>query len=148
MSRNEFLLNVIVPYELSEFLVVLKKTELKTIINISSMYGVIAVNPNLYTEGELGTPLNYSVCKAGLNHLTKELAIKYTSKNINVYSIAYGGVEGNVSDDFKNRYEKLCPSGKMLSRMDVVSPIESILLGHLSGMTGETIAINGGWNLW
>ena len=57
------------------------------------MYGIVPPNPNLYKKGESGTPIHYGVAKAALIHLTKELAIRLSDKQVRVNSISYGGVE-------------------------------------------------------
>ena len=48
----EYLLDVIVPYELATNLYLLQKEALKTIVNIGSQYGSVAANPALY-QGNL-----------------------------------------------------------------------------------------------
>ena len=111
--QGELLLDVIIPYELSVALAEVPGSELRSIINIASIYGVVSPNLELYDDPITESPINYGVAKAALIHLSKELAVRLAEKNINVNSISYGGVEGRVNEDFKKKYSRLCPSGRM-----------------------------------
>ena len=145
---NEFLLDVIVPYELTNEIAHQEGGQLRKVVNIGSQYGSFAANPHLYTDPLKESPLHYGVCKAALVHLTKELAVRLASKNIQVNCIAFGGVEGRVDESFKERYAKLCPMGRMLRDDEVAGPVDSLLSDDFSGMTGHTMAIDGGWGIW
>jgi len=146
--QEEFLIDVIVPYELSMALATAQEFDLKTIVNIGSQYGVVAPNPALYSHKWEKSPIQYGVSKAALAHLTKELAVRLASKNIRVNSIAYGGVEGRVTDEFKGLYANLCPLGRMLTEEEIAGPIDYLVTESSSGMTGQTLSVDGGWTLW
>lgn len=145
---NEFLLGVIVPYELTMSLALDLENKLKKVVNIGSQYGLVAANPSLYMNYEAESPIHYGVAKAALIHLTKELAVRLAPKNILVNCVAYGGVEGRVDDDFKERYAKLAPLGRMLKEPEIPGPIEYLLSEKSSGMTGHVLAVDGGWSIW
>lgn len=145
---GEFTLDVIVPYELTFKLAFLKKSSLKRVVNIASMYGVVARHPNLYLNPERESPINYGVAKASLIHLTKELAIRLAHFKINVNCISYGGIEGRVDDSFKKRYAKLCPSGKMLKKEDIVGAVDFLTSDSSSAITGHNLIVDGGWTIW
>jgi len=145
---NEFIMDVVVPYELSMLLYGLKRSQLKKIINIGSMYGSVAANPNLYTDPFSQSFIHYGVAKSALVHLTKELAVRFAPRNIQVNCIAYGGVEGRVDDNFKQRYAKLCPAGRMLKEAEIIGPLELLLSDSCSAITGHVIAADGGWSIW
>ena len=93
---GEFLLDVIVPYELTMALVMQKNSQLRSVVNIGSMYGTVAANPHLYTDPARQSPLHYGVAKAALAHLTKELAVRLSNNGVQVNCVAFGGVEGRV----------------------------------------------------
>lgn len=145
---NEYLLDVIVPYELTMALMMQKNSQLRRVVNIGSMYGTVAANPYLYTDSIKQSPLHYGVAKAALAHLTKELAVRLAGKNIQVNYIAFGGVEGRVDEAFRQRYAQLCPMGRMLKDDEVVSPVDWLLSNKCSGVTGHTLAVDGGWGIW
>ncbi len=61
------------------------------IINISSIYGVIAPRFEIYEGTQMTTPVEYAVIKSSLIHFTKYLAKYLKGKNIRVNSISPGG---------------------------------------------------------
>ena len=144
----EYLMDVIVPYELSIGLFNTQPNELRTITNIGSQYGVVAANPALYEGYPRESPIQYSVAKAALIHLTKELAVRFSDFDIRVNCIAYGGVRGRVDDSFEARYAKLTPSGRMLSESDLTGPLDFLVSENCKAINGQTIQADGGWTLW
>jgi NAD(P)-dependent dehydrogenase (short-subunit alcohol dehydrogenase family) len=150
VERNDFLseltLDVVVPYELSMCLSRNHKS-LKRIINVSSQYGVVAANPSLY-DNKNQSPIHYSIAKASVIHLTKELAVRLASSDIQVNCVAFGGIEGRVDQDFEKRYSKLLPLGRMLKEDEVIGAVEFLSSDASSGMTGHTLIVDGGWSIW
>jgi NAD(P)-dependent dehydrogenase (short-subunit alcohol dehydrogenase family) len=145
---NEYLLDVVVPYELTMALAQQSESQLRRVLNIGSQYGTVAANPHLYTDPVKQSPLHYGVAKAALVHLTKELAVRLAGKGIQVNCVAFGGVEGRVDEAFKQRYAQLCPMGRMLRDDEVVGPVEMLLSDKSSGITGHILAVDGGWSIW
>jgi len=145
---SELMLDVIIPYELSIGIGSSNRGSLKTITNISSIYGIVATNPSLYDASVQQSPIQYSVAKAALIHLTKELSVRMASDFVRVNCIAYGGVQGRVNDDFKSRYAQLCPAGRMLSGEDIVGPLSFFVDDASSGCNGHTLVVDGGWSIW
>lgn len=144
----EYLLDVVVPYELSMALFNIQPSELVTITNIGSQYGIVAANPALYKDYPKQSPIQYGVAKAALMHLTKELAVRYSEADIRVNCIAYGGVSGRVDESFEARYGKLTPSGRMLSESEIIGPLDFLISAHCKAINGQTIQADGGWTLW
>jgi NAD(P)-dependent dehydrogenase (short-subunit alcohol dehydrogenase family) len=145
---GEFLLDVIVPYELTMALVAQDGGRLRRVVNVGSQYGTVAANPHLYADSIKQSPLHYGVAKAALVHLTKELAVRLATQEIQVNCVAFGGVEGRVDADFKKRYQQLCPLGRMLRDDEVAGPVDMLLSDYCSGVTGHVLAVDGGWTIW
>ncbi|MGY8818122.1 MAG: SDR family oxidoreductase [Pseudomonadales bacterium] len=144
----EYLLDVVVPYELTMALAKLKPGSLKSVVNIGSQYGLVAANPSLYTDYTRQSPIQYGVAKAGLVHLTKELAVRLAEQKVRVNCVAYGGVEGRADEGFKVRYSSLVPSQRMLREAEIPGPIDFLLSDASSAMTGQVICADGGWTIW
>ena len=144
----EYLMDVVVPYELSIRLFNIQPNDLSTITNIGSQYGVVAANPALYEDYPKQSPIQYSVAKAALIHLTKELGVRFSDFYIRVNCIAYGGVSGRVDDSFEARYAKLTPSGRMLSESEIIGPLDFLVSENCKAINGQTIQADGGWTLW
>ena len=143
--QQEFFLAVILPYMLSTGFI----DTLKSIVNISSMYGVVPPNRNLYLDGYNSSPIQYGIAKSAQIHLTKELAVRLSERNVRVNSVSFGGIEGRVDSSFKERYSKLCPQGRMLVLEEIIEPILFLLdKNKSSGMTGHNLVVDGGWSTW
>jgi len=145
---GEMLLDVVIPYELSISMAEENRSRLQTIVNVASMYGVVAANPSLYDDPIKDSPIQYSVAKAALIHLTKELSVRLAKKQIRVNSISYGGVEGRVDEEFKQRYAKLCPTGEMLQESHIVGAVHYLASNLSVGVTGHNLVVDGGWSVW
>jgi len=145
---NEFEMDVVVPYELSMCLARSRNHILKSVVNIGSMYGEVAPNPALY-EGTLErSPIQYGVSKSALHHLTRELAIRFSQKQIRVNCVAFGGVEGRVDEAFRERYAQLVPSRRMLRESEISGPVEFLLSDASKAVNGHVLLADGGWTLW
>ena len=144
---KEFNVSVIAAYKLAKGLIELKESLLKRVINISSIYGIVAVNQSLKKNNNKLTPMHYGVCKAALIHLTKELTAKY-GKKITFNSVSFGGIEGRANESFKKNYSDLCPNGRMLDLEEVVEPINFLLSSNSSGINGHNLVVDGGWTIW
>ena len=100
------------------------------ILNISSMYGLIGPDQNIY--GKLKKyygykPLEYSVAKAGLIGFTKALSAYYKNTNIDVLCLVFGGIEDNQSKIFKKNYTKKIIKNRLCSIEEVIDYISFLL---------------------
>lgn len=145
---NHYRINVVVPYELSWQLATRPGSMLRKVVNVSSMYGIVPHNPQLYVHPETETPLQYSVAKAALIHLTKDLAIRLRDRGVMVNAVSYGGVEGRVDDAFKRRFEPLTPLRRMMKPEETIPAVEFLVEEESGYMTGQNIVVDGGRTVW
>ena len=148
---QEFTLQVITAYELATSFIA-AMSELRSVINISSIYGSVPFNPRLYADPVSGapgavSPIQYSVSKAALEHLTRELAIRF-APHVLVNAVAFGGVYRDGDAEFEQRYARFCPQQRMLRVEEVSPPVLSLASRAFSGMTGQILRYDGGWTVW
>lgn len=129
----------------------MKKNNSSRIINISSMYGMVSPNPDVYLlESEIN-PLSYGVGKAALIQYTKYAAMKLAKDNITVNTISYGPFPNinNIKD--KVFLENLAQK-TFLKRIgkpnEATSSIYFLSLDESSYITGQNIVVDGGWTSW
>ena len=124
-----------------------------SIIQISSIYGLIAPNQSIYKGSlyknlNINTPAVYSVSKSAVIGLSRYLATYWGSKGIRVNTIIPGGIESGQNIVFKNNYSKNVP----LNRMGNLDEIENALLYLASEassyVTGQNFVIDGGMSTW
>lgn len=145
---GEYLMDVVIPYELGMALACHEGSALQQIINIGSQYGSVAANTGLYDQPLVQSPIQYSVAKAALVHLTREMGVRLAPRAIQVNCISFGGVEGRVDEDFKRRYAQLSPIGRMLHCEEISTPLLMLIERPSMCMTGHTLHSDGGWSLW
>jgi NAD(P)-dependent dehydrogenase (short-subunit alcohol dehydrogenase family) len=122
------------------------------IINISSMYGLVSPNQNLYKpeKGEQTQfkPVSYATAKAAILNFTRYLATYWAKSGLRVNCLVPGGVYENQPDDFLVRYADFVPMGRMAKKEELTGPILFLASDASSYMTGATLVIDGGWTAW
>jgi len=121
------------------------------IINVASMYGMVVPDLNIYNgREEFLNPPNYGVAKAGVIHLTKYYAMYLGKYNINVNSISPGpfpSTEVQKDKEFVKRLENKTKV-KRIGQPEDLQGIILLLSSSLSSyITGQNIAIDGGWTI-
>jgi len=126
----------------------MKKRRSGVIINISSIYGVLGVDPYLYegTEVKIGPP-DYYFHKAGIINLTRYYASLLGSYNIRVNCISPGGLFSNQDPKFVERYNKKTCLGRMANDEDIKGVIVFLASEASSYITGENIMMDGGLSI-
>lgn len=121
-----------------------------SIINVSSIYGVLAPDQSLYEyrrrRGELFyKPIAYSVSKSAILNLTRYLAVYWARKNVRVNTVVLAGVYNNQDKEFLDAYCSRIPIGRM-AQPDEYNGLMIFLASPASAyMTGSTLVMDGGW---
>ncbi len=123
------------------------KAKSGNIINIGSIYGVVAADPSIYGNSGLNSPDVYAASKGGLIHLTRYLAVNLAKYNIKVNAISPGGVFDNQPDEFMKKYLPKVPMNRMLDRKELIGPLMFLLSDASSYITGQNIIVDGGFTL-
>ena len=123
----------------------LEKSGHGSVINISSLYGVVANDFSLYKDTTMFPPCVYSVSKGGMNMLTKYLSTLYGPKNIRFNNIIQGGVFRNQPEKFVERYIKKVPLGRMGIEDDIKGLIVLLASDLSRYITGQDIGLDGGF---
>jgi NAD(P)-dependent dehydrogenase (short-subunit alcohol dehydrogenase family) len=117
------------------------------LINIASIYGVIAPKFEIYQSTQLNMPVEYSVIKSGIIHLTKYLSKYLKGKNIRVNCISPGGIINNHSDIFKENYGRYTLNKGMLHASDLSGTLIYLLSGMGKFVNGQNIIVDDGFTL-
>lgn len=95
----------------------------------------------------MGNPAAYAASKGGLIQLTRWLATTLAPK-IRVNSVSPGGIARNQPDSFVSRYEALTPLARMGTEEDFAGIIAFLASNLSAWVTGQNIAVDGGWSAW
>jgi NAD(P)-dependent dehydrogenase (short-subunit alcohol dehydrogenase family) len=124
-----------------------------SIILTSSIYGVVAPDPRIYTgsrylDREINTPAAYSASKAGVIGLGKHLATHWAPKGIRVNVLTPGGVDTGQNETFRARYADRVPLGRMAQADEMVGALVFLASDASSYVTGQNIVVDGGLTAW
>lgn len=130
-----------------EFLKYFEQQGFGNIVNISSIYGVIAPRFEVYDGTPMTMPVEYAVIKSALIHLTKYLAKYYKGKNIRVNSISLGGLLDNQPVKFVESYKSYCLNKGMLDKSDINGTLVYLLSDFSQFVNGQNIVVDDGFTL-
>lgn len=116
----------------------MKNAEGGTIINISSISGVVGM------QGQS----NYSASKAGMIGLTKSLAKEVASRKITVNALALGMIEtdmsGALNEEYQTKITEMIPLGRFGNVQEVAEIAAFMCSDAAKYITGQVIQADGG----
>lgn len=131
---------------------IMKKQRHGSIINISSMYGVVSPNPENYKDLINDNPPNYGAGKAAIIQFTKYCAVYLAPYNIRVNAVSPGPFpHPEVQQKFPEFIQRLSnkvPLGRIGLPHELVGIMVYLCSDASSYMTGQNICIDGGWTVW
>lgn len=121
-----------------------------SIINVSSIYGLVSPDQSLYQYRrdrgeEFYKPVAYSVSKSGILNLTRYLAVYWAKKNVRVNSITIAGVFNSQDSEFLKNYCNRIPIGRMANQDEYNGTLVYLASKASRYMTGSNLIIDGGW---
>ena len=123
-----------------------------SIINIASMYGVVASYPDAYTGFNINSPPNYHGLKGGLIHLTRHLAVYWAQDGVRVNAISPGPFPSpqvrEAEPAFVARLIERVPMKRMGEPEELKGLVVLLASDASSYMTGQNILVDGGWTAW
>lgn len=134
--------NLIAPIKLIRgFVPHMKKNMWGRIVNISSVFGVIA----------RGKQIIYTATKHGINGATKSLALELASYNVLVNSVCPGFCATDMvlrnSKEKIRSIEKDIPLRRIANPKEIAPLVEFLISDLNTYITGETIVIDGGFTI-
>lgn len=137
-------IKLVVPY--------MKRAKKSSIINISSIYGMVSPDFSLYEEHkQYFSPPNYGAAKAGVIQLTRYYAVYLAHYGIRVNCISPGAFPQPSVARQKTFVQKLLgkiPMGRIGKPDELKGAILFLASEASSYMTGQNMIIDGGWTLW
>jgi putative oxidoreductase-dehydrogenase len=117
------------------------------IINLASIYGVIAPRFQIYDNTPMTSAVEYAAIKSGLIHLTKYMAKYFKGKHIRVNTISLGGIEDRQPEPFLKAYKEFCLNKGMLDAKDVSGTVLFLLSDLSEYVNGQNIVVDDGFTL-
>lgn len=131
----------------------MKKQGGGSIIQVSSIYGVVAPDQRIYQGSEyngrpINTPAVYSVSKAAVLGLTSYLSTYWADSKIRVNTLTPGGIESGQNSEFNQKYSNRVPLGRMGEASELTGALIYLASDASSYVTGQNIIVDGGLSAW
>ena len=111
------------------------------IVNIASVSGQMA------SRGRVA----YGTSKAGLIHLTKQMAVELAEQGIRCNAVAPGPVDGPMArhhpPEQVNRYLETIPQGRYAQAEEIAEAVRFLVSPGASNITGHCLNVDGGWQV-
>lgn len=123
------------------------------IVQTASIYGLVGPDNNIYEGsnylgGAINTPAVYAASKSAVIGLTKWLATHWAKQGIRVNCLVPGGVSSGQNSVFSDRYSTRVPLGRMAEADEIVPALIYLSSDASSYVTGQVLAVDGGWTCW
>jgi NAD(P)-dependent dehydrogenase (short-subunit alcohol dehydrogenase family) len=117
------------------------------IVNISSIYGVVAPKFEIYENTSMTVPVEYTAIKSALIHLTQYMAKYFKGMNIRVNALSPGGIFDYQPEPFLESYKKQCLNKGMLNQSDLNGTLVYLLSDMSRYVNGQNIIVDDGFSL-
>ncbi|MDR0415898.1 MAG: SDR family oxidoreductase [Propionibacteriaceae bacterium] len=117
-----------------------------SIVNIGSIYGVVAPDFTLYEGHDMTSPVFYSYDKAGMIGFTRYLAGQLGPYGVRANCLCPGGFNETGDDGpFARDYAARVPLGRMATGHDVSGALVFLASDASAYVTGAVLPVDGGW---
>ncbi len=113
------------------------------IVNISSMCGEIVVYPQ--------PQVAYNAAKAGVNLITKSLAVEWAKQGVRVNAVAPGytatelTLAGRSNEEWFSTWMRMTPQGRLGEPREIANAVLFLASDAASFVTGTVLAVDGGY---
>jgi len=116
-----------------------------SIINVASIYGIVANDPGLYLGTEMRQPPNYTFVKAGMINFTRYLAAYYGRHGVRANALSPGGYFNDQPEAFVAAYNRRVPIGRMMNHEDLAGAAVFLASDASAYVNGHNLVVDGGW---
>jgi len=116
-----------------------------SIVNVASIYGMVGPDFNIYEGTPIHNSVSYAFAKGGMINLTRYLASFLAPHNVRVNTLSPGGVESGQPERFIENYSKRCPMRRLANGEDLKGAAVFLASDASAYVTGQNLAVDGGW---
>ncbi len=118
-----------------------------SLVNISSIYGVIAPKFEIYENTPMTMPVEYAAIKSAILHLNKYVVSYIKDSRFRINSVCPGGIFDHQPESFLKAYKKQTHGAGMLDVGDVIGAVLFLLSEQSKYVTGQNVVIDDGFSL-
>lgn len=117
------------------------------IVNMASIYGVVAPRFDVYENLDMTMPVEYAAIKSAIIHLTRCMAAYFKGSNVRVNCLSPGGILDRQDPKFLGAYREYCSSKGMLDVEDIVPALLFLLSDGARHFNGQNLIVDDGFCL-
>ncbi|PKG98918.1 oxidoreductase [Paraglaciecola sp. MB-3u-78] len=118
-----------------------------SLVNISSVYGVVAPKFGIYESTPMTMPVEYAAIKSATLHLNKYVAAYVNDSRFRINAVSPGGIFDHQPEAFLKAYQKNTHGEGMLDVEDVMGSIVFLLSEQSKFVTGQNVIVDDGFSL-
>lgn len=123
-----------------------------SLVLFSSMYGSVPPDLRVYGPSANPNPIEYGVGKAGVQQMARYFAVHYGRCGVRCNTISPGpfpnpGIQRD-KPDFVERLAGKVPLGRVGQAAEIAGAAAFLLSDAASYVTGQNLAVDGGWTSW
>ena len=116
-----------------------------SLVNISSIYGVVAPKFEVYDNTKMTMPVEYAAIKSALLHLSKYVVAYVADSRFRVNSVSPGGLFDNQPEAFLAKYKEHTLGKGMLDPGDILGSIIFLLSDNSKYINAQNLIIDDGF---
>lgn len=117
------------------------------IVNLASIYGIVAPRFEIYGGTPMTMPVEYAAIKAALIHLTRYIARYYRKEQVRANCISPGGILDGQPASFLTAYNELASPPGMLDCRDLDGLLVFLLSDGAAAINGQNLIVDNGFSL-
>lgn len=127
---------------------ILYKNKIGNIINISSIYGMLSPDQNIYKKAKLNfeKPISYTIAKSSIYGFNKYLCQYFKYKNVRVNTVTLSGIYNSQNKNFVKLLSDKIPLNRMMRSKEAAQVICFMISDYSSYINGENIIVDGGYS--
>lgn len=118
-----------------------------SLVNMSSIYGVMAPRFDVYAGTAMTMPVEYAAIKSGLQHLGSYVSAYTKGSKFRVNCVSPGGILAGQDQAFLDRYNSYCRDKGMLEPNDIVGTILFLLSDASEYVCGQNLIVDDGFSI-
>ncbi|HSI63384.1 MAG TPA: SDR family oxidoreductase [Candidatus Saccharimonadia bacterium] len=123
-----------------------------SMVLFSSMYGSVSPDPYVYEAPTNPNPIEYGVGKAGIQQMARYFGVHWGRQGVRCNSISPGPFPNPVIQrdqaEFVERLAAKVPLGRVGQADEIAGSVAFLLGKGSSYITGQNLAVDGGWTSW